>query len=195
MLNAWDEIAAIELIGINIDLNSSRFESNVEGYKSLVALIHRARHAIRLNTVGPLNAAIGKGAVFDYFDELRGIVERSTSDIFFVDPYLDANFVARYLQFVPKGTQIRLLGRKGIEPLLTSVDAFAAQHGISIALHATADLHDRYVFVDGKECFQSGASFKDGAVHAPTTLTQITDAFSAMAQTYERLWDAATIHR
>lgn len=39
-----------------------------------------------------------------------------------------------------------------------------------------AQLGDRYVFVDGKACYQSGASFKDGAKLTPTTLTQITDA-------------------
>lgn len=39
------------------------------------------------------------------------------------------------------------------------------------------------------------ASFKDGAKPAPTTLTQITDAFAVMLQTYEDLWSKAKIER
>jgi hypothetical protein len=52
-------------------------------------------------------------------------------------------------------------------------------------------LHDRYVIIDGKNCYQSGASFKDGAKAAPTTLTQISDAFLAVSGTYENLWNNA----
>ena len=55
--------------------------------------------------------------------------------------------------------------------------------------------HDRYVFVDNNGCYQSGASFKDGAKSAPTTLTQITDAFAAMMQTYEDIWSKAKVER
>jgi hypothetical protein len=52
---------------------------------------------------------------------------------------------------------------------------------------------DTYVIVDGESCYQSGASFKDGARKSPTTLTQITDAFPAIQQTYEDLWKSATV--
>lgn len=50
-------------------------------------------------------------------------------------------------------------------------------------------------FVDRTACYQSGASFKDGAKRAPTTLTQITDAFEAVWNTYEKAWAAAKIER
>jgi len=42
-------------------------------------------------------------------------------------------------------------------------------------------------------CYQSGASFKDGAKKAPTTLTQITDAFSAVSATYEQRWSTSVV--
>ena len=57
------------------------------------------------------------------------------------------------------------------------------------------NFHDRYVFVDRGACYQSGASFKDGAKKAPTTLTQITDAFGPMLKTYEDLWGGARVER
>ena len=53
----------------------------------------------------------------------------------------------------------------------------------------------RPLFIDKKNCCQSGASFKDGAKNAPTTLTQITDAFSAVLETYDKFWSAAKVER
>jgi hypothetical protein len=49
--------------------------------------------------------------------------------------------------------------------------------------------------VDRTACYLSGASFKDGARHAPTVLTQITDAFQAMWDTYEGMWNGGTVER
>ena len=148
-----------------------------------------------MKTVGPLNAAVGKGSVFDYFDEIRKIVEPATRDVFFVDPYLDAEFVSRYLPHVRVGTAVRLLARERLATLLPAVDVFSKQSGIAIGVRSSPGFHDRYVFVDRAACYQSGASFKDGAKASPTTLTQITDAFPAVVQTYEDLWMAGKVER
>jgi hypothetical protein len=60
-------------------------------------------------------------------------------------------------------------------------------------MRSAPGFHDRYVIVDGAACYQSGASFKDGAKAAPITLTQITDAFPAVLQTYQDLWTRANV--
>jgi hypothetical protein len=194
-IEAWDRTKAIWYV-LDHKLGSFQVREHYQAHRMMLAMLQEARSAIQLATGGgPLSAALAKGAVFDYFEEIRGIITRSTSDVFFVDPYLDADFVSRYLPHVPSGVRIRLLGRKGLAGLLPAVEAFADQHGCAIEVRTADNFHDRYVFIDGKECFQSGASFKDGAAKAPITLTQITDAFSAMAQTYEALWAAATVRR
>jgi hypothetical protein len=112
-----------------------------------------------------------------------------------VDPYLDSDFVSRYLGQVSKGVTIRLLARERLTTLLPAVDLFAKQSGCTIHVRSVSNFHDRYVFVDRNACYQSGASFKDGAKSAPTTLAQVTDAFAAMFQTYEGLWNKAKIER
>jgi hypothetical protein len=94
-----------------------------------------------------------------------------------------------------KGAAIRLLGRERIATLLLAVDLFAKQSGCVIQVRSAPHFHDRYVFVDRSGCYQSGASFKDGAKSALTTLTQITDAFAAMLQTYETIWSKAKVER
>lgn len=129
----------------------------------LLMLLHQAESDLRLRTTGPLSIGVEVGRVFEYFDELRKLIETAKSDLLMVDPYLDAEFVSRYLPFV-------------------------AQSGLAIEVRAVGGFHDRHLFVDGQACYQSGASFKDGAKKTPTVLVQITDAFAGVNATYEQLW-------
>ena len=166
-----------------------------DGFRKLMTLLYQARHDLRMETLGPTNVAVPQGMVFDYFDEIRKIIELAKQDILFVDPYLDAEFVSRYLPHVSTGVTVRLLAREKLATLLPAVDTFARQFGTSIGVRSALDFHDRYIFVDRAACYQSGASFKDGAKKAPTTLTQITDAFGPVLQTYEDLWNRANVER
>lgn len=83
---------------------------------------------------------------------------------------------------------MRLLASKRLPTLIPAVQLFAKQKGIKIELRSATGFHDRYVIVDGTSCYQSGASFKDGARNGPTAIIQVTDAFPALRQTYEDLW-------
>jgi hypothetical protein len=149
-----------------------------------------------MRTLGPINVAVGQGRVFDYFEEIRKTIELATEEVLFVDAYLDADFVSRYLPFVRTGVSIRLLtSAKKLNTLLPAIDLFMQQYGHAVSVRSANDLHDRFVFIDKASCYQSGASFKDGARKAGTIITQITDAFKAMWDTYERLWDAGNVER
>ena len=196
IIERWDsgKIPQFELATRKID--DQTIVSVDLGYRELLKLLYQAREDLRLRTVGPLNMAVDQGAVFDYFDEIRKSLELASEDILFVDPYLDADFVPRYLPYIHSGVTIRLLTTKQkLKTLLPAVDMFSQQHGSIILVRSTKGLHDRYLFLDKRKCCQSGASFKDGATQAPTTLTEITDAFTAIWQTYERFWDEARIER
>ena len=166
-------------------------------YRELKTLLYQARHDLRMKTVGPLTVQIPDGKPFDYFDEIRKITQMASSDLLFVDPYLDAEFVSRYLPQITGGVTVRLLtSEKKLSALLPAVEIFVAQNSLQVQVRSVlSGLHDRYVFVDGTICYQSGASFKDGAKQAPTTLTQITDAFEAVFQHYQGMWADAKIER
>lgn len=195
VIGAWSLPKTIPL-GMAMDqFHGQSARDAQEGLRKLLTLLHEARHSLRMKTVGPVNAAIGHGQVFDYFDEVRKIIEPAKQDLLFVDPYLDAEFVARYLPHVTKGVPIRLLARERLATLLPAVDLYSRQSGAPVQVRSAPGFHDRYVIVDRVACYQSGASFKDGAKAAPTTLTQITDAFPVVRQTYEDLWNAAKVER
>ena len=62
-------------------------------------------------------------------------------------------------------------------------------------VRSSAGMHDRFLFVDQSACYLSGASFKDGARNASVTLTQVTDAFQPIWQTYGDLWRNGKVER
>lgn len=163
-----------------------------EGYLSLMTLLYEGRHVLQMatNTSG---VAVAQGMQFDYFDEIRKKIEEARQDLLFIDPYLDAEFVSRYLTNVAAGVKVRLLtSDKKLSSLLGALKPFVQQHKVSVEVRTMDGLHDRYFFIDGKSCYQSGASFKDGAKNAPTTITQITDVFNAVKSEYETRWASAT---
>ncbi len=164
-----------------------------DGFRAMLRTIQQARFDLRMKTVGPLSIAVQQGGVFDYFDEIRKVIEEASIDILFVDPYLDAEFVSKYLPHLKPGIQIRLLTEKCIPSLTPAVQALRQQNSLQIEVRASTGLHDRYLFLDRSSCYQSGASFKDGAKKAPTTLTQIVDAFTAIHATYDKLWNSGSV--
>ena len=164
------------------------------GVRDVQRMLHQARYSLRMKTLGPVNLAIGAGAVFDYFDEVRKIIETASADLLFVDPYLDGEFVSRYLPHVKPGVRVRLLTVKGISTLVPAATLFAEQTGLPIYVRSSSEMHDRFVIVDVTSGYQSGASFNHGAKKAPTTLTQITDAFAVVRQQYEDRWNTGSVH-
>ena len=79
------------------DLHSGYTPKISNAKKVIRLLLHQAANDLRLKTVGPLTKAVGHGLVYDYFDEVRKIIETARTDLLFVDRYLDAEFVSRYL--------------------------------------------------------------------------------------------------
>lgn len=193
VVKSWDSFKALQM-SARIEILQSGRLNTMNSYGSVMTTLHEMRHDLRMRTVGPLSVAISPGQVFDYFDEVRKVIEGARVDIFFVDAYLDAEFVSRYLPHVAQGVTVRLLGGAALKTLLPAVQAFKQQSALQIEVKSYPNFHDRYIFIDKTACYQSGASFKDGAKKAPTTLTQIGDAFKAMQSTYEGFWAAGTLH-
>lgn len=194
LIRRWDTTKGILFDSEIRQLHAGRTFDPASAAAGIFTALHEARHDLRLTAVGPLSVALKHGAVFDYFDEVRKVIGSAQKELFFVDPYLDSEFVSRYLTQVATSVSVRLLGRRGIASLMPAVGLMREQARCSIEVRSSPSLHDRYLFVDGLTGFQSGASFKDGAKTAPTTFTEITDALPAVLSTYEALWSDATAH-
>ena len=86
-----------------------------EALATLKLILQQAKSDLRAE-LGCGSVVVAEGQVFEYFDELRKVIETARTDVFFVDPYLDAEFVSRYLPYVAEGVSIRLLGGRRNEP-------------------------------------------------------------------------------
>jgi len=179
-ISRWDVVYAVTTTSVVDDLLSDNSYTSQTGLSKLKALLRQAEADLTLD-VGPASVVIPEKAVFEYFDELRKVIETARDDVFFVDAYLDADFVPRYLPFVAIGAGIRLLGGpKKMPTLLPAVEMFAQQNKRPVEVRSSPAIHERYLFVDRRQCYASGASFKDGAKNAPALLMQITDAFASL---------------
>jgi len=193
VLQAWNPIEAAGADVVISGIQNSLAEVSHQAHMTLMTLLSQAQNDLRMRIGGPISMAIGHGMTFSYFDELRKIIELASVDLLFVDPYMNADFVSQYLPHAKSTVQVRLLGKQYMPALVSAADAFKKQHGAMVTVRSTADLHDRFVFVDSSACYFSGASFKDGPKNANTILSQVTDASSVLLASFEKLWSTAKI--
>jgi hypothetical protein len=71
LIEAWDMPKTIAMRAAVDQFNGQGARDAQEGLRKMLTLLHQARHDLRMKSVGPLNAAVGRGNVFDYFDEVR----------------------------------------------------------------------------------------------------------------------------
>lgn len=160
-------------------------------YGQIIVSLHEVRRVLQWKTKTPTGVVIGPGMVFDYFDEIRKIIEQAKDEIFFVDPYMNHEFVSKYMKLINSNIKVRLLTNSSTDSLITALDLFTKQSGIDVEIRTSNSLHDRFIFVDRRDCYLSGASFKDGAKRSPTAIAQITDAFDALLDCYEKIWNSS----
>ena len=116
------------------------------------------------------------------------MIETAQSDVFFVDRWMGADFVAKYLPHPRPNVTVRLLTWDMLAPLLASANAYSAQHGTKIEVRTSQGFHGRFMCIDRSRCFIVDASFKDAAHKAPAALIELTDIASAAKAQYDGLW-------
>jgi hypothetical protein len=83
VIRAWDYTRATQFSLGQQQLENVVAFANSDGYRRILTLLNEARHALRMETVGPLSVPIAHGQVFDYFDEVRRIIELAKQDLLF----------------------------------------------------------------------------------------------------------------
>jgi len=194
VLKRWDRGTASKIDRV-VSGGSSRHLRDEQPQSLVLRMLHDAREDILLDLPYETSVSHRVGMVFDYYDSVRKIIESANEEIFFVDPFFDANFVSRYIVHVKSGVRVRMLGRENSSKVSASLAILSEQcPSIEVEFRTVDGFHDRHIVVDRRFCHQSGASFKDGARNSPTILTEITDAADEVMKTYESYWAKAS-HR
>lgn len=193
IIGQWDPVKSV-FFGGNVETWFTGGHSSDRAYIAIMTVLYEARTDLKMKTGGPTSIAVQGGRPHDYYDAVRRTLETALIDILFVDPYLGADFVSRYLPHVRAGVTVRLLTRKYLDKVVPSVDLLALQQGLSVEVRRSIS-HDRYIFIDHKECYLSSASFQNGGKSSAALLSQIMDVFPDMQRIYESEWAAAKVAR
>ena len=96
------------------------------------------------------------GQWFDAYDFLSSLFEKADSSILLIDPYCDREAL-RYCAKRKDGVAIAICHgpRAPLSP--QDIATFSRQYG-SISVKSDPSFHDRYLVLDGKECYHIGAS-------------------------------------
>lgn len=178
------------LFAMGLGGNLGRYQQDAS-YSRINVSLSKARRVLQWSTGASTGVVIERGMQFDYFDRIRKIIEQANSEIFFVDPYMNAEFVSNYMQLVNSKIKTRLLAKSDVTSLVTAIKFLSKQSGVGVEIRSSKEIHDRFIFIDQRDCYLSGASFKDGAKRSPTVIAQITDAFDALLDCYQRIWNSS----
>ena len=125
-------------------------------------------------------------------NDLKSIIANATQELFVIAPVLNDDFVTDYLAHTDRELSIRLLtSDRSLHSLLPAIENWVEHHAGQIQVRSATDIHDSCLIVDRCRCYQSTPSFKNRS--NAVLINRITDAFSAVRDTYEQLWDKALI--
>ncbi len=96
------------------------------------------------------------GQWFDAYDFLSSLFEKADNSILLIDPYCDREAL-RYCAKRKDGVGVRICHGPHAALKHQDIDAFSKQYG-PLSVKQDPSFHDRYLILDGKECYHIGAS-------------------------------------
>jgi hypothetical protein len=193
IVGQWDPIKSA-FFGRNVETFFAGGIGSDRAYAAIMTVLYEVRTDLKMKTGGPTSVAVPAARPLDYYDAVRRLLETALVDILFVDPYIGADFVSRYLPHVRAGVTVRLLTRKYLDKVVPSVEMLSRQQGLSVEIRKS-NSHDRYIFIDRKECYHSSASFQDGGKSSAALLSQVMDVFPDTQRIYETEWASSDVAR
>ncbi len=190
---AFKRVGKMEFIRFqtsSASLTSSHTGPISRALSEVQTLMYEVIAELSANDEANLDRSFEAGNPYDYFETMRSIIRLAKNSIMFVDPYIDATFVKTYLASNLTSANIQLLLSKHFDEVIVATDLLSKQNGRTYSIKKSKDLHDRFVIVDEDRCFNSGASFKDGASQKPTTIIEIVAPAHRIIAHYQSVWDS-----
>lgn len=135
-----------------------------------------------------------KGTQYDAYIEIRNILQRAKRSIDIIDPYVD-NTIFQIIATIPSSNlQVHILSFNLPSDMALEKKKFISQHpDISIEVRTTKEFHDRFIIIDGVNCYHIGASIKDAGDKA-FMISEIEDSnnISVLLKSHKDSWLKAT---
>jgi hypothetical protein len=148
--------------------------------------------AVRMGTSASPQQFFPAGSDHEAYVQIRKIIETARTEIRIVDPYVD-HTLWTLLTNVPPGTPVYVLTQNMNGDFLLEAQKFAKQHGSRVEVRSTRSFHDRFVVIDGSQCWHLGASIKDAGAKAFLISEIQSDAIrKATISVIESEWQSST---
>jgi len=134
------------------------------------------------------------GAQHDAYVEIRKILQKATISLKVIDPYVDSSLFTVLKTISGTSIEVELLTYKMPSDFVHEARTFLSQHtNIRLSAKTSKEFHDRFIIVDGKECWHVGASIKDAGIRV-FMLNEVEDNGNrtALISQLDRTWSAAT---
>lgn len=115
--------------------------------------------AIEQKDISPKQGIIYNGQIFDAHAFVSKIIRSAKKSITIIDNYIDDS-VLTLLTNRQKGVHLKIYTKLISKRLALDIKKFIQQYG-QLDCHEQNFSHDRFIIIDEKEIYHSGASFKD----------------------------------
>lgn len=115
--------------------------------------------AIEQKGITPKQGIIYEGQIYDAHAFVSKIIRSAKKSIIIIDNYIDDS-VLTLLTNRKKGVQIKIYTKSISKRLALDIKKFNEQYGKLVG-EEQKNIHDRFIIIDGKEIYHSGASLKD----------------------------------
>ena len=105
------------------------------------------------------------GTQHDAYVAIRKILQKATSSITIIDPYLDSSLFTVLKTVVGPSIGVELITFKIPSDFVLEARTFLSQHtSCRLCIKKSKEFHDRFIIVDEKDCWHVGASIKDAGI-------------------------------
>ena len=162
----------------------SNFEKRIQGYEAVLkSSIAELELLVPETEIG---GAYQPGEEYQFYRDLKALIELAASEILVVDPYLDSQLFDIYVERITPGVLVRVLSAKVDNSITTIAQKYSSRGNFE--LRENNDIHDRVLFVDDR-CWVIGQSIKDAAKKKPTYIVEHDSV--TMKPIYENIWSKA----
>lgn len=135
------------------------------------------------------------GSHHDAYVEIRGIIQNAANSVEIIDAYVDSSTLTLLTACAKSGTSFRVLTSKYPPDLALEAEKWRKQHiQNTLEIHITKEFHDRFIVLDGADCWHLGASIKD-AGNKVFMITRVEDDNNrdALIQQIQKSWRKAGV--
>ena len=190
----------VALAEFNLASKSIQGALRHDATKNMMLVLYKVLGSAELEAPPSVRGSfIPVGNSFDAFAAIAKVLQTASSDVLVVDPYMDETVLTDFTSGVPDGVVLRLLAdQSSVKPSLAPAAArWVQQHGanrpLGVRLAPAKALHDRAIFIDGRDAWTLTQSLKDFAKRSPAEIVRADDIASLKIAAYEAIWQNASI--